>query len=135
MSAKDRAFSRLDREQLQEALEAPTDRYGERNTWATRFRISRESKLVYLDELFSDLDLGHIGEVLTYAVRQPGISGDPRHMACSKVVAGFIGRNRLYEKPQQVKQRAPEIKALIVEGFQELEGLGYVIPKQTNDSQ
>ena len=135
MSARDRAFSRLDREQLQEALEAPTDLYGERNTWATRFRISRESKLVYLDELFSDLDLGHIGEVLTYAVRQPGISGDPRHMACSKVVAGFLGRNRLYEKPQQVKQRAPELKALIVEGYQELVGLGYGIPKQTNDSE
>jgi hypothetical protein len=99
LSAKDRAFSRLDREQLQEALEAPTDRYGERNTWATRFRISRESKLVYLDELFSDLDLGHIGEVLSYAVRQPGRTGDPKHTACSKVVAGFIGRNRLYEKP------------------------------------
>jgi len=130
MSAKDRAYSRFDREDLQEMLSASVS-YGR----DTRYRKARESKLVYLDELFSDLDLGHIGEVLTYAVRQPGISGDPRHMACSKVVAGFLGRNRLYEKPQQVKQRAPELKALIVEGYQELEGLGYGIPKQTNDSE
>jgi hypothetical protein len=135
MSAKDRAFSRLDREQLQEALEAPTDLYGERNTWATRFRISRESKLVYLDELFSDLDLGAITSALNGAILNPGKPDQPLHIACSKVSAGLLGKAKLYEKPQQVKQRAPQIKALIVEGYQELEGLGYGIPKQTNDSQ
>ncbi len=130
MSAKDRAFSRLDREILQEALEAPTDRYGERNTWATRFRISRESKLVYLDELFSDLDLGAITSALNVAIVNPGKPNQPLHIACSKVSAGLIGKLKLYEKPQQVKQRAPQIKALIVEGYKELELLGYGAPRE-----
>jgi hypothetical protein len=130
VSAKDRAFSRLDREILQEALEAPTDRYGERNTWATRFRISRESKLVYLDELFSDLDLGAITSALNVAIVNPGKPNQPLHIACSKVSAGLIGKLKLYEKPQQVKQRAPQIKALIVEGYKELELLGYGAPRE-----
>ena len=122
MSAKDRAFSRLDREQLQEALEATTDT-GERTTWATRFRIARENKLVYLDELFSDLDLDAMSSALTIAVMSPGASNEPKHMACSKLSAGFTALRMLYEKPQKVKQRAPEIKALLIEGYTELKAL------------
>ena len=130
MSAKDRAFSRLDREQLQEALEAKTDRYGETNTWATKYRIARESKLVYLDELFSDLDLNAIDSALSIALRNPGSSNEPKHIACSKLSAGLTARRMIYEKPQQVKQRAPEIKALILEGYQDLERLGYGAPRE-----
>jgi len=125
VSAKDRAFSRLDREQLQEALEAETDLYGERNTWATRFRVAREKKLVYLDELFSDLDLGAITSAVNVALLNPGEPDQPLHKACSKVSAGLLGRLKLYEKPQEVKQRAPQIKALIIEGYAELKQLGY----------
>jgi hypothetical protein len=128
MSARDRAFSRLDRQDLQEILQADTDRYGERNTWATNYRIARESKLVYLDELFKDLNLNHIGQVLTRAISGEGHHEKPSFEACSKVIAGLRGRNRLYEKPQLVKQRAPEIKALIVEGYDELKRLGYDFP-------
>ena len=123
MSARDRAFSRLDREQLQEALEAETDLYGERNTWATRFRVAREKKLIYLDELFSDLDLDAMSSALTIAVMSPGASNEPKHMACSKLSAGFTALRKLYEKPQKVKQRAPEIKALLIEGYTELKAL------------
>ena len=130
MSARDRAFSRLDREDLQEALGAKSDRYGESNTWATRYRIARESKLVYLDELFSDLDLDAIDSALSIALLKPGASSEPKHIACSKLSAGLTARRRLYEKPQQVKQRAPEIKALILEGYKELELLGYGAPKE-----
>ncbi len=130
MSARDRAFSRLDREDLQEALGAKSDRYGESNTWATRYRIARESKLVYLDELFSDLDLDAINSALFIALLNPGASTEPKHMACSKVSAGLMAKLRIYEKPQQVKQRAPEIKALIVEGYKELELLGYGAPRE-----
>ena len=122
MSARDRAFSRLDREQLQEALEATTDT-GERTTWATRFRIARENKLVYLDELFSDLDLDVIESALTVALINPGASNEPKHMACSKVSAGLTALRRIYGKPQEVKQRAPQIKALIIEGYTELKAL------------
>lgn len=122
MSARDRAFSRLDREQLQEALEATTDT-GERTTWATRFRISRENKLVYLDELFSDLDLDAMSSALTIAIMKPGASNEPRHIACSKLSAGFTALRMLYEKPQKVKQLAPEIKALLIEGYTELKAL------------
>ena len=122
MSARDRAFSRLDREQLQEALEATTDT-GERTTWATRFRIARENKLVYLDELFSDLDLSAMSSALTIAVMSPGASNEPKHIACSKLSAGFTALRMLYEKPQKVKQRAPEIKALLIEGYTELKAL------------
>jgi len=134
VSARDRAFSRLDRQDLQEALGAKTDRYGESNTWATKYRIARESKLVYLDDLFNDLDLSHIGQVLTRALSnlEIGSVDNPGYLACSKVVAGLGGRNRLYEKPQLVKQRAPEIKALIVDGYNELKRLGYDFPKGTN---
>ena len=123
MSARDRAFSRLDREQLQEALEAETDRYGEPNPWATRFRVAREKKLVYLDELFSDLDLSAMNSALTIAVMRPGARDEPKHIACSKLSAGFEALRMLYEKPQKVKQRAPEIKALIIEGYTELKAL------------
>lgn len=123
MSARDRAFSRLDREQLQEALEAETDRYGQPNPWATRFRVAREKKLVYLDELFSDLDLSAMNSALTIAVMRPGASDEPKHIACSKLSAGFEALRMLYEKPQKVKQRAPEIKALMIEGYTELKAL------------
>lgn len=131
MSARDRAFSRLDRQDLQEALGAKTDRYGESNTWATRYRIARESKLVYLDELFSDLDIDAINSALFTALLNPGASDEPKHIACSKLSAGLTAKRRIYEKPQQVKQRAPEIKALILEGYQDLERLGYGAPRET----
>ena len=115
-------------------LQAGKDSNGVGNAWATKYRISRESKLVYLDDLFNDLDLNHIGQVLTRALSNLEIESvdNPGYLACSKVVAGFGGRNRLYEKPQLVKQRAPEIKALIVEGYDELKRLGYDFPKGTN---
>jgi hypothetical protein len=132
VSARDRAFSRQAREELQEVLQATTDPYGDKNKWATRYRIGRESKLVYLDDLFSDLDLGAIGSALTKAVIRVGSSEQPLYIACSKVSAGLQALRMLYEKPQQVKQRAPEIKALIVEGYTELEGLGYGAPKAHN---
>ena len=122
MSARDRAFSRLDRQDLQEMLEATTDT-GERTSWATRFRIARENKLVYLDELFSDLDLSAMSSALTIAVMSPGASNEPKHIACSKLSAGFEALRMLYEKPQKVKQRAPEIKALLIEGYTELKAL------------
>lgn len=122
MSARDRAFSRSDRETLQEALEATTDN-GQHTTWATRFRIAREKKLVYLDELFSDLDLSAMSSALTIAVMSPGASNEPKHIACSKLSAGFTALRMLYEKPQKVKQRAPEIKALLIEGYTELKAL------------
>ncbi len=131
MSARDRAFSRLDRQDLQEMLQAETDRYGERNTWATKYRIARESKLVYLDEIFSDLDIDAIDRALFIALLNPGATNEPKHIACSKLSAGLTARRRIYEKPQQVKQRAPEIKALILEGYKELELLGYGAPKET----
>ena len=120
MSAKDRAFSRLDRQDLQEMLEA-----GEGSGRATRYRIARESKLVYLDELFSDLDLGAITSALNVAILNPGKPDQPLHIACSKVSAGLLGKLKLYEQPQEVKQRAPQIKALILEGYSELKQLGY----------
>jgi hypothetical protein len=111
-------------------IQADTDRYGESNTWATKYRIGRESKLVYLDELFSDLDLDAINRALFIALLNPGASNEPKHIACSKLSAGLTGKRRIYEKPQQVKQRAPEIKALILEGYKELELLGYGAPKE-----
>lgn len=120
MSAKDRAYSRLDREDLQEMLEA-----GESSGRATRYRIARESKLVYLDELFSDLDLGAITRALDIAILNPGKPDQPLHIACSKVSAGLLGKRKLYEQPQEVKQRAPQIKALLIEGYAELKQLGY----------
>ena len=124
MSARDRAFSRLDRQDLQEALNSGTDSDGVGNAWATRYRVARESKLVYLDELFSDLDLNAMNSALTLALLSPGASNEPKHIACSKLSAGLTALGMLYEKPQQVKQRAPEIKALITEGYQELKLLG-----------
>ena len=111
-------------------IQADTDRYGESNTWATKYRIGRESKLVYLDELFSDLDLDAINRALFIALLNPGASNEPKHIACSKVSAGLMAKWRIYEKPQQVKQRAPEIKALIVEGYKELQLLGYGAPRE-----
>lgn len=124
MSARDRAFSRLDRQDLQEALNSGTDSNGVGNAWATRYRVARESKLVYLDELFSDIDLNAMNSALTLALLSPGASNEPKHIACSKLSAGLTALGMLYEKPQQVKQRAPEIKALITEGYQELKLLG-----------
>jgi hypothetical protein len=103
-------------------LEATTDT-GERNTWATRFRVARENKLVYLDKFFSDLDLSAMSSALTIAVMSPGASNEPKHIACSKLSAGFTALRMLYEKPQKVKQRAPEIKALLIEGYAELQAL------------
>jgi hypothetical protein len=111
-------------------LQAETDRYGERKTWATKYRIARESKLVYLDQIFSDLDIDAIDRALFIALLNPGATNEPKHIACSKLSAGLTARRRIYETPQQVKQRAPEIKALILEGYKELELLGYGAPKE-----
>jgi hypothetical protein len=131
VSARDRAFSREPREGLQEALEATTDG-GEPNVWATRFRKATERKRVYLDEFFSDLDLRAMESTLKLAKLNPRVSDEHKNMAYSKLSAGLTALGMLYEKPQQVKQRAPEIKALITEGYQELNPLGYGFPAGTN---
>jgi hypothetical protein len=65
-----------------------------------------------------------MNSALTLALLSPGASNEPKHIACSKLSAGLTALGMLYEKPQQVKQRAPEIKALITEGYQELKLLG-----------
>jgi hypothetical protein len=123
MPAKDRAFSRLDREDLQDVL-ANADRYPRELKWIK----ARETKLVYLDELFSDLDLSFLHEALFMALMKlPSAGDDDLHSACSQLSAGLSGREMLYEKPQRVKERAPEIKALIVQGYEQLKALGYGI--------
>jgi hypothetical protein len=69
---------------------------------------------------------------LKLAKLNPRVSDEHKNMAYSKLSAGLTALGMLYEKPQQVKQRAPEIKALITEGYQELNPLGYGFPAGTN---
>lgn len=123
MSAKDRAFSRLERESLQEVLDN-AERYPQELKWIK----ARESKLLYLDELFSDLDLRLLNEALFMALRKldKDSDGDLRS-ACEQLSAGLRGRETLYDKPQEVNERAPKIKALIVQGYEQLKALGYGI--------
>jgi hypothetical protein len=124
MPAKDRAFSRLDREDLQDVLENADRYYPRKLEWIK----ARETKLVYLDELFSDLDLKLLNEALFRALLKLPYAGDnDLRSACSQLSAGLRGREMLYEKPQQVKERAPQIKALILQGYEQLKALGYGI--------
>lgn len=128
MSAKDRAFSRLDRADLQEVLGSGTDSQGAPNPWVTEYRIAREQKLVYLDELFSDLDVSGLHSLLSELLLQHPRSGESLNQACEKLSAGLIGLGRLYEKPQNVKEVAPKLRALILEGCAQLGELGFTIP-------
>ena len=123
MSAKNRAFSRLEREDLQEVL-ANADRYPRELEWIK----AREAKLVYLDELFSDLDLGVLSQVLFMALMKLNPdSDDDLRSACEQLSAGLRGVEMLYERPQELNERAPKLKALIVQGYEQLKTLGYGI--------
>lgn len=133
MSANDRAFSRLDRESLQEVLSSGTDSNGVGNSRATKYRIAREQKLLYLDELFSDLNMSGLHSLLNTALLQHPRNGEPIHPACEKLSAGLIGLGILYDKPQRVKEIAPKLKALILDGYNELVELGFSIPDDNKE--
>jgi hypothetical protein len=133
MSAKDRAFSRLDRADLQEVLSSGADSDGVGNARATKYRIAREQKWLYLDELFSDLDIPGLHSLLTRALIQVPQTNEPLHPACEKLSAGLLGLARLYEKPQNVKEIAPKIRVLILDGYAQLVELGFSIPDDTKE--
>jgi hypothetical protein len=133
VSARDRAFSRLDRADLQEVLSSGADSDGVGNARATKYRIAREQKLLYLDELFSDLDISGLHSALNLALLAHPRGGEPLHPACENLSAGLVALGMLYEKPQNVKVVAPKIKALIIDGYAQLVDLGFSIPADNKE--
>lgn len=97
MSAKARAFSRLDRESLQEAIAA-------NNQWAKTWVQKREQKLVYLETQMSQ-DLIHEAETALFNLsRSLDFQANPEPVACLRDIQGALSVwYRVLRKPQNVK--------------------------------
>lgn len=118
MSAKDRAFSRLDRESLQEAIEA-------NNIWAKEWVKKREQKLVFLEEsIDSDLideaqdALFALPRKLDYKTQQEAVK------ALWDVSDALSVWYRILQKPQNVKVAALAITKELNQGLDKLASAG-----------
>lgn len=97
MSAKARAFSRLDRESLQEAIAA-------KNQWAKTWVQKRELKLVYLETQMSQDLIQEAENALFTLSRSLNFDANPELVACLWDIQGALSVwYRVSRKPQNVK--------------------------------
>jgi hypothetical protein len=119
LSAKDRAFSRLDRESLQEAIEAG-------NEWAKPWVRKRENKLTYLD---SHIDLWLIEEAqsaLARLSRKADPKTEPELTRILWNLSDALGVwYRILERPVNVQIAASKITEELELGLDSLSKAGF----------
>lgn len=97
MSAKARAFSRLDRESLQEAIAA-------NNHWAKVWVQNREQKLVYLESQMSQNLIQEAETALFNLSRSLDFQANPDQVSCLWDIQGALSVwYQVLRKPQNVK--------------------------------
>ncbi len=118
MSAKDRAFSKLDREDLQEAIEA-------NNEWVKEWVRKREGKRAYLDEAVDRELIQEAGDALMH------LSGKLDHSTQEdlvRVLWDIIDTlsvwNRILARPVNVKVAAELISTGLESGLDKLASAG-----------
>ena len=118
MSAKDRAFSRLDRESLQEAIEANSE-------WAKKWVKNREQKLVFREEsidpnLISEAQdaLSRLPLKLDFKTQQSAVKA---LFDLSRILSIWY---RILDRPQNVKVAAVQITKELNQSLDELASAG-----------
>lgn len=118
MSAKARAFSRLDRESLQEAIAAD-------NQWAKTWVQKREQKLVYLETQMSQ-DLIQEAETALFTLsRSLDFQANPEPVAYLWDIQGALSVwYRVLRKPQNVKVAVDVISKQLNDSLDSLASAG-----------
>lgn len=118
MSAKDRAFSKLDRESLQDAIEA-------NNPWAKEWVRKREEKLSFLENA---VDANLIQEANEALLVLPGRLNYSTQQDVVKVLWDIIDTRsifyRLLKRPENVKVAAPLITKELESALEKLASAG-----------
>ncbi len=118
MSAKDRAFSKLDREDLQEAIEA-------NNEWVKEWVRKREGKRAYLDEAVDRELIQEAGDALMHL---SGKLDRSTQEDLVKVLWDIIDTlsvwNRVLARPVNVKVAAELISTGLESGLDKLASAG-----------
>jgi hypothetical protein len=118
VSAKDRAFSNLDRDSLQDALEAKNDRA---KVWVRK----REEKRSYLDEAVDRELIQEAGDALLRLSRKVDHSTQPELVLVLRELTEILSVwNRVLERPVNVKVAAELITTGLETGLDKLASAG-----------
>ena len=119
MSAKDRAFSRLDRESLQEAIEA-------NNEWAKPWVRKRETKLSYLESHIDQKLIEEAQSALARLSRKAEPKTEPELTRILWNLSDSLGVwYRVLERPVNVEVAARKITEELELGLNALSKAGF----------
>lgn len=118
LSARDRAFSKLDRDSLQEAIESNND-------WAKEWVRKREGKLSYLDEAVSRELVREAGDALmTLSSKLDHLTQEDLVKVLWDIIGALSVWNQMLKRPVNVKVAADLITKELESGLDKLASAG-----------